>query len=397
VKHKNARPYGLLQALPIPSECAERVNIDFITKLPASEDRYDAVATIIDPLTKRARWIPVRESELTAEKFAKAFILGYVRKRGLPLSIVSDRDTRFTSAFWRTLCAQLGIKLRRSTAYHPQSDGQVEKVNATLETFLKAYIAQLPFPGHWTQLLPLAEFTYNVARHKAIGMSPFEADIGYIPRLSLDLLAPSPRVPGSESDASYTEKMAKILRMLRERMEEAQLTMTVEANEKRQAHPFRVGDEVFLDTRLLPIGYANVTGMANDSNNSCKFQHPYAGQFKLLRKAGENAFVLDIPAHWRLHPVFNVSRLKLSKVDGSREYPPPPPLCSTAASAEYEVESILEHRGATIRDLEYLVKWVGYTGATWEPLVNLRGSSNELLDEYHAANGLRVYQWMGQG
>jgi len=397
VKHKNARPYGLLQALPIPSERAERVNIDFITKLPASEDGYDAVATIIDPLTKRARWIPVKESELTAERFAKAFISGSVRNRGLPLSIVSDRDTRFTSAFWQTLCTQLGIKLRMLTAYHPQSDGQAEKVNATLETFLKASIAQLPFPGQWTQLLPLAEFTYNAARHKAIGMSPFKADIGYIPRLTLDLLAPSPRVPGSESDASYVDKMAKILRMLRERMEEAQLTMTVEANEKRQAHPFRVGDKVFLDTRLLPGGYANVTAMANDSNNSRKFQHPYAGPFKLLRKAGENAFVLDIPAHWRLHPVFNVSRLKLSKVDGSRKYPPPPPLRSTVASTEYEVESILEYRGATIRDLEYLVKWVGYTGATWEPLVNLRGSSNELLGEYHAANGLRVYQWMGQG
>ena len=70
---------------------------------------------------------------------------------------------------------------------------------------------------------------------------------------------------------------------------------------------------------------------------------------------------------------------------------------TTTAAAEYEVESILEHQGTTIGDLEYLVKWVGYTGATWEPLVNLRGSSNELLGEYHAANGLRVYQWMGQG
>jgi hypothetical protein len=396
VKHKNARPYGLLQALPIPSERAERVNIDFITKLPASEDGYDAVATIIDPLTKRARWIPVKESELTAEKFAKAFIAGYVRNRGLPLSIVSDRDTRFTSEFWRTLCSQLGIQLRMSTAYHPQSDGQAEKANATLETFLKAYIAQLPLPEQWTRLLPLAEFTYNAAKHKAIGMSPFEADIGYIPRLPLDLLAPSPQTPGLKSGTTYAEKMAKILRMLRERMEETQLTMTTEANEKRQAHPFRVGDEVFLDTRLLPVGYANVTGKANDSNNSRKFQHPYAGPFTLLRKAGENAFVLDIPAHWRLHPVFNVSRLKPSRVDRSREHPSPPPLRSTSATTEYEVETILEHRGTTVRDLEYLVKWVGYTDATWEPLDNLKGSSNELLGEYHAANGLRVYQWMGR-
>jgi len=192
VKHKNARPYGLLQALPIPTEQAERVNIDFITKLPAGKGGYDAVATIIHPLTKRARWIPVREAEMTAESFAEAFVAGYIRNRGLPLSIISDRDTRFTSKFWQTLCALLGIKLRMSTAYHPQSDGQAEKANATLETFLKAYIAQLPLPEQWVQLLPLAEFTYNAAKHKRIGTPPFEADIGYIPRLPLDLLVPDP-------------------------------------------------------------------------------------------------------------------------------------------------------------------------------------------------------------
>ena len=155
-----------------------------------------------------------------------------------------------------------------STAYHPQSDGQAEKANATLETFLKAYIAQLPRPEQWVRLLPLAEFTYNAAKHKAIGMAPFEADIGYVPRLPLDLLAPDPQRLDSEEGLAYAEKLSKILRMLRERMEETQVTITTEANEKRQAHPFRVGDQVFLDMRSLPIGYANVTGAANDSSNS---------------------------------------------------------------------------------------------------------------------------------
>jgi len=113
----------------------------------------------------------------------------------------------------------------------------------------------------------------------------------------------------------------------------------------------------------------------------------------ILKSAGENAFVLNIPAHWCLHPVLNVTRLKLSKVDKTHEHPPPPPLRSTA-TVEYEVESICKHRGTMIRDLEYLVKWVGYIDPTWEPLANLRGSSNELLGEYHTANGLQVYQWM---
>jgi len=179
--------------------------------------------------------------------------------------------------------------------------------------------------------------------------------------------------------------------MLRERMAETQLAMTAEANKRRQPHPFRIGDEVFLDTRLLPVGYANVNAV--DAPNSRKFQHPYAGPFTLLKKAGENAFVLDIPTHWRLHPVFNVARLKPCKVDRTRVHPPPPPLRSTV-TVEYEVETIVEHQGSTIRDLEYLVKWLGYPDATWKPLANLRGGSNQLLREYHAANGLHVYSWM---
>ena len=246
------------------------------------------------------------------------------------------------------------------------------------------------------RLLPLAEFTYNAAKHKAIGMTPFEADIGYIPWLLLDLLASHPWCLDSEEGLAYAEKLSKTLRMLRERMEETQVTMTAEANEKWQAHPFRVGDEVFLDTRSLSIGYANVTGAANDSNNSRKFQHPYVGPFKQLKKAGKNAFVLDIPAHWHLHPVFNVARLKPSRVDRSREHPPPLPLRSRAM-VEYEVETIQEHRGTMVQDLEYLVKWVGYSDTTWEPLANLRGSSNELLREYHAANGIRTYRCMERG
>jgi len=222
-------------------------------------------------------------------------------------------------------------------------------------------------------------------------MSPFEADIGYIPRLPLDLLAPGPRMPISRPGTEYAERHVKIPRMLQERMEETQLTMVLEANEHRQPHPFRVGNSVFLDTRLLPVGYANVNSTANDNINLRKFQHPYASPFTILKSAGENAFVLDIPAHWHLHPVFNVTRLKLSKVDKTHEHPPPPPLCSTA-TVEYEVESICEQRGTTVRDLEYLVKWVCYADPTWEPLANLRGSSNELLGEYHAANGLQVYR-----
>ena len=218
-------------------------------------------------------------------------------------------------------------------------------------------------------------------------------EIGYILRLPLDLLAPGPQMPNSQPFMEYAERLIKILRMLRERMEEAQLTMVTEANQHCQPHQFRIGDSVFLDTRLLPVSYANVNSTAYDGANSRKFQHPYAGLFTILKSAGENAFFLNIQARWCLHLVFNITRLKLSRVNRTREYLPQLLLHSTA-TVESEVESICEHRGTTVHDLEYLVNWVGYVDPTWEPLVNLRDSSNKLLGEYHTANGLRVYQWM---
>jgi hypothetical protein len=108
-----------------------------------------------------------------------------------------------------------------STTYHPQSDGQAEKANAILETYLKAYIAQLPNPADWPSLLPMPEFTYNATKHKATGQAPFEADMGRIPRLPLDLLAPGPAQKQlSESAKEYAERMMINLQMLRERLEE---------------------------------------------------------------------------------------------------------------------------------------------------------------------------------
>jgi hypothetical protein len=113
---------------------------------------------------------------------------------------------------------------------------------------------------------------------------------------------------------------------------------------------------------------------------------------------GENAFeIVDFPSHWRLHNVFNVDRFKLYTADLSRPTPPRPPLRSTVRHTdEWEVEAILNHNGTTMRDLEYHIKWVGYE-PTWEPVMDLKGTANELLREYHKAHGLRVYKWMSMG
>jgi hypothetical protein len=119
VKPSNHLPYGLLQPLDIPSERWSRINIDFITKLPESANGLDCIVTIVDPLTKRAHWIATTEMGLTAESFAEVFMREHVRLHGIPLSIITDRDIRFTADFWKQLMAIMGTKLRFSMALHP--------------------------------------------------------------------------------------------------------------------------------------------------------------------------------------------------------------------------------------------------------------------------------------
>ena len=192
-KSTNQKPSGLLQPLEIPEERWRRINIDFITKLP-TVDGYDTIITFIDALTKRAHWVVTTEKGLTAEKFAEIFTESFIRLHGLPDVIVSDRDVRFTGDFWQHLMGVMGTKLSMSTAFHPQTDGQAEKANSIVERFLRAYTSDEQ--RDWAKLLPLAEFAYNASRQQSIEMSPFEADIGHIPRMPLDaIVATSRRSP----------------------------------------------------------------------------------------------------------------------------------------------------------------------------------------------------------
>ena len=166
--------------------------------------------------------------------------------------------------------------------------------------------------------------------------------------------------------------------------------MVEAANRSRRPHNFKSGDRVLLDTANLPITYANV------ASSSRKLQHRFAGPFKLGTQHGENSFKLeDLPAHWRIHDVFNVDRFRLDTSDKSRPQQRPPPLRSSKRMGEeWEVKEILNHRGSTMKNLEYEVKWVGYEATTWEPIQNIKGTSNEALLDYHTEHGLRLYKWM---
>ncbi|KAD5803257.1 hypothetical protein E3N88_14617 [Mikania micrantha] len=172
VKAEHQRPSGLLEQPEIPLWKWEQIAMDFITKLPRTSSGHDTIWVIIDRLTKSAHFLPMRET-FTMDKLARLYINEIVVRHGVPLSIISDRDSRFTSRFWQSLQKSLGTQLNLSTAYHLQTDGQSKRTIQTLEDMLRTCI--LDFGGNWDSHLPLIEFSYNNSYHSSIGCAPFEA------------------------------------------------------------------------------------------------------------------------------------------------------------------------------------------------------------------------------
>ena len=175
VKAEHQKPAGLLQPLPVPDWKWEQIGMDFITGLPRTKSGYDSIWVIVDRLTKVSHFIPVKTT-YTSAKLADIYMKRIVCLHGVPKKIVSDRGTQFTSHFWNQLHESLGTRLEFSTAFHPQTDGQTERVNLILEDMLRA--CALDYKSSWDDNLPYAEFSYNNSYQASIEMSPFEALYG---------------------------------------------------------------------------------------------------------------------------------------------------------------------------------------------------------------------------
>ncbi|GJR72552.1 putative reverse transcriptase domain-containing protein [Tanacetum coccineum] len=175
VKAEHQKPSGLLQQPEIPVWKWERITMDFITKLPRTPSGYDSIWVIVDRLTKSAHFIPMNE-KYKMERLTRLYLKEIVCRHGVPVSIISDRDPRFASRFWRSLQKSLGTNLDMSTAYHPETDGQSERTIQTLEDMLRACV--IDFGSGWDKHLPLAEFSYNNSYHASIKAAPFEALYG---------------------------------------------------------------------------------------------------------------------------------------------------------------------------------------------------------------------------
>jgi transposase InsO family protein len=161
---------GLLQPLPVPNYAWEVVSMDFVEGFPKS-GRYDVVMVVVDKLSRFAHFIPISHP-YTAASIARLFLDNIFKLHSMPLSIISDRDRIFTSTFWTELFRLAGTKLCLSSSYHPQTDGATERVNQSLEAYLRCFAQTCP--RQWAQWLSLAEYWYNTNWHSALNKSPFE-------------------------------------------------------------------------------------------------------------------------------------------------------------------------------------------------------------------------------
>jgi transposase InsO family protein len=169
---------GLLQPLPVPEQSWQVISMDFMEGLPWSHNA-DTILVVVDTFSKYAHFLPLLHP-YTALKVAQLFVDSVYKLHGMPSSIVSDRDKIFTSKLWQELFRLSGTALKMSSSYHPQTDGQTERVNQCLETFLRSFVHACP--SKWSSWLSLAEFWYNTSFHSSLGSSPSEVMYGRLPR-----------------------------------------------------------------------------------------------------------------------------------------------------------------------------------------------------------------------
>lgn len=361
-KPRHQRPKGLLHPLEIPPERWDCVTMDIITHLPLTTHNHDAVYTIVDKLSKRTYFIPTT-TNITAPGLAQLFFDHIFRAHGLPRTIISDRDPRFTSKFWASLFGLLDTKLSMSTAFRPQTDGQSERANRTLEDMLRAYCHDRQ--DTWDTRLSAAEFAYNNSVNDSTGYTPFFLDCGRHPHTPATLLSGTTRPGYNITSERFLTQWHTDIANAKTNLRAAQERQAKYANMKRRDYTFRVGDKVLLSSKDINI-----------KDLTPKLRLKYLGPWTITKVISSHAYQLDLPLSLQIHPVFHVSKLERyhpSPFPLPREFNRPPPVTTIDGAPAYEVESIV---GKTIVDgvLKYEVKWKGYPDSdnTLEPLAHLR-------------------------
>ncbi|GJY11211.1 putative reverse transcriptase domain-containing protein [Tanacetum coccineum] len=302
VKAEHQKPSGLLQQPEIPEWKWEKITMDFVSGLPRTPSGYDSIWVIVDRLTKSAHFLPMKKTD-SIEKLAQLYLKEIVCKHGVPTSIISDRDSLFTSRFWKSLQEAMGTQLDMSTAYHPETDGQSERTIQTMEDMLRACV--IDFGSSWDRHLPLVEFSYNNSYHASIKAAPFEALYGRKCRSPVCWSeVGDSQLTGPEMIRETTEKIVQI----KNRLLTARSRQKSYADVRRKPMEFQVGDMVML--KVSPW-----KGVIRFGKRG-KLSPRYIGPFKIIERIGPVAYKLELPDKLRgIHNTFHVSNLKKCLAD----------------------------------------------------------------------------------
>ncbi|KAK1422205.1 hypothetical protein QVD17_25165 [Tagetes erecta] len=358
VKAEHQKPYGKIQPLEIPKWKWEHITMDLITKLPRTVKGYDTIWVVVDRLTKSAHFLPIREA-YSSERMAEVYIREIVSRHGVPVTIVSDRDTRFTSRFWRKFQEELGTRLLISTAYHPQTDGQSERTIQTLEDMLRACI--IDFGGSWYKYLPLAEFSYNNSYHSSIKMSPYEMLYGRKCRTPICWGEVGQRELGNKE---IVQETIEKIDLIRSHLKAAQDRQKSYADKRRRSIEFKVGDYVML--KVSP--WKGVIRFRKRGKLSPRF----IGPFQIIARVRSVAYRLELPPELSgIHNTFHVSHLRKCLVDETSHVPLNDIVIDDRLNYVEEPVAILDWKVKKLRNKEInqvMVQWKHRKGSdiTWE-------------------------------
>lgn len=365
-KSRTAKEQGLLQPLQLPTRKWGSISMDFICNLPKTRKHYTAILVVVDRFTKMIRLFPCKRV-LNSQELADIIYNEIVKHYGLPYEIITDRGTQFVSDFTRDLWAHFDTKLKPSTAYRPQTDGQTERMNRMLHEYIRNYIGN----SHtdWDRHLVGAEFAHNQSYCKAIGTTPFFLMYGYHPATPLTLNLRDHKPHSAKLIAKQMERQFKLAKKC---LMAAQHRMKASYDKHHRDKTFNIGDLVWLSSKNIALqGFS-------------KFLPKYLGPFAVTKAYGTHAYKLALPSGWSIHDVFHISLLKAYKSrEGFQGQLPHVPILLT----NYVVDRIIDHdiikRGRrTIIYYKLRYKDLDADSDTWEDEKRLMKHYPELISQY---------------